>query len=86
MASVDAPEKNRDFAKSIDANFVILSDPTKDVARSYGVLSPSGYARRQTFYIDADGVIRHIDRSVSPGGHGQEIADRLASLGFPRAE
>ena len=87
MVSLDPPERNRDFAEASHANFGLLSDPTKQVARAYGVLSESGdYARRWTFYIDRHGIIRHDDREVSASSHGAEIARRLAALGFPRSE
>jgi peroxiredoxin Q/BCP len=64
---------------------VVLSDPTAAVARAYGVTALGGlYARRWTFYIDREGVIRHIDRDVAVESAGQDIARRLAELGFPR--
>ena len=37
-ASVDEPEKNADFAKSLGLDFPILSDPSKKVATAYGVV------------------------------------------------
>ena len=37
-ASVDPPEKNAEFAKSLGLDFPILSDPAKTTARAYGVL------------------------------------------------
>ena len=57
-ASVDSAETNRRFAESLGLVFPILSDPTKEVARAYGVLAPSGFASRWTFYIGADGRSR----------------------------
>ncbi len=84
MASGDPPEQNRDVAREHGGDVVILSDPDKKVARAYGVLSEAGYALRQTFYIDLDGIIRHVDRSVSAAGHGGDIAGQLGALGFPK--
>ena len=63
MASVDAVEGekgNKAFAESEKADFPLLSDPTKDVATAYRVLSPRGFANRWTFYIGADGKITAI--------------------------
>jgi len=80
-ASVDSPEKNAEFAKSLDLDFPVLSDPTKDTARAYGVLAPSGFASRWTFYIGADGRILAVDRKVSAGSHGRDIVARLGELG-----
>jgi len=82
-ASVDKPEVNARFAASLGLAFPILSDPSRDVARAYGVLSRSGYASRQTFYIGIDRRILAIekDKAVSPATHGRDVAARLAELG-----
>ena len=79
-ASVDTPETNAKFAKSLDLDFPILSDPSRDVARAYGVLGPSGFAQRWTFYIGKDGRIAAIDRNVRAGSHGHDVVTQLASL------
>ena len=73
-------DTNRRFAESLGLTYPILSDPTKEVARAYGVLAPSGYASRWTFYIGADGRVLEIDKKVSPGSHGADIARRLTEL------
>jgi peroxiredoxin Q/BCP len=87
MVSLDDPEKNLEFAKSLDGNFPLLSDPEKKAAEAYGVLGFGGlYAKRWTFYIDIDGVIRHIDKDVETATAGQDITKRLATLGFPLRE
>jgi peroxiredoxin Q/BCP len=50
-----------------------------------GVTSLGGlFARRWTFYIDRDGIIRLIDKKVSVESAGQDISRRLAELRFPR--
>jgi peroxiredoxin Q/BCP len=86
MVSLDSAEKNQSFAESLDANFPLLSDPGKEVARAYGVLGPLRlFARRTTFFIDKEGVIRHVEKDVDPATHGAQIARILAELGFPRA-
>ena len=85
MVSLDEPEKNRAFAEALDARHVLLSDPERDAARAYGVLALGGlYARRWTFYIDADGAIRAIDEDVDTATAGQDIARTLEALGFPK--
>ena len=45
MASVDPIEKNTDFAKAQEADFPLLSDPTKEVAGAYGVLNAEGHGQ-----------------------------------------
>jgi peroxiredoxin Q/BCP len=83
-ASVDPAEANAKFAASLGIDYPILSDVTKDVARAYGVLSPSGFASRWTFYIGADGRILDIDKKVSVASHGADVAARLAELRVQR--
>ena len=79
-ASVDSADTNARFAESLGLPYPILSDPGKDVARAYGVLAPSGYASRWTFYIGADGRILDIDKKVSAASHGGDIVARLTDL------
>ena len=77
---MDTPETNAKFAASLGADYPILSDPTKETARAYGVLAPSGYASRWTFYIGPDGKILDVDKKVSAPTHGQAIAAKLTEL------
>lgn len=99
MASVDTPEKNAEFAKQEEANFPMLSDPTKTVAMAYGVLSPRGTANRWTFYIGPDGTIQYIDKTVNQQlqeltsgtctancGPGPKLAAKLAELNVKKAK
>jgi thioredoxin-dependent peroxiredoxin len=79
-ASVDSADTNRRFAESLGARYPILSDPTKETARAYGVLAPSGYASRWTFYIGPDGRILDIDKKVSASTHGADVVKRLTEL------
>lgn len=79
-ASVDSAETNATFAASLGVGYPILSDPGKETARAYGVLSPSGFASRWTFYIGADGRILDIDKKVSAGSHGSDMVARLTDL------
>ena len=78
--SVDSPEKNAKFAESLGIDYPILSDPTKEVAKAYGVLGLMGWPSRWTFYIGADGQILDIDKKVSASTHGDDIAAKLADL------
>ena len=84
MASVDPLADNIGFASKHNADFPLLSDPEKETARAYGVLSPLGYAKRHTFYIDRDGVILAIDRDVQPATSAEDMARTLGELGVPR--
>ncbi len=84
MVSVDDAETNTRFAKEHEADFPILANPAKDVAGAYGVLSPTGFARRWTFYIGPDGKILFIDNKVSTGTAGEDLARKLGELGVKR--
>ncbi len=87
MISLDDPKKNHQFAASLGAAHILLSDLGGAVADQYGVTALGGlYARRWTFYIDPEGVIRYIDKDVQTATAGQDIAERLAVLGFPKAK
>ena len=83
MVSYDSPETNAAFAKSQNAPQVLLSDPGGEVATAFGVAGAL-FAQRWTFYVDKEGVVREIDRSVETSSAGADIARRLGELGFPK--
>jgi peroxiredoxin Q/BCP len=81
MASVDQLDQNKGFAEQQHADFPLLSDPTKDTAKAYGVLNDqSGVARRWTFYIGKDGKILAIDKAVKPATSAEDMAAKLGEL------
>jgi thioredoxin-dependent peroxiredoxin len=84
MASVDPVDTNKGFAAAQQADFPLLSDPTKETARAYGVLNMLGVASRVTFVIGADGKILAIDRNVKPATAAQDIAATLGKVGVPK--
>ena len=84
MISVDPIEDNTGFAAENNADFPMLSDPTKTTAEAYGVLHERGYAMRHTFYIGADGSILAIDREINPTTAAEDMAAKLAELNVPR--
>ena len=66
--SIDSPPANGAFAKQIGVTFPLLSDMTHKVLKEYGIVEnfPMGgdkveFARRTTFVIDKNGVIKHIE-------------------------
>jgi peroxiredoxin Q/BCP len=81
MASTDPIEKNTDFAKAQEADFPLLSDPTKEVATAYGVLNPQrGVAMRWTFYVGKDGRILAIDKAVRVETSAEDMVAKLGEL------
>lgn len=79
-ANVDTPETNREFAVALGLDFPILSDPSRETARAYGVLGASGFPSRWTFYIGADGRILSIDTEVRVSTNGSDIEHTLKQL------
>jgi peroxiredoxin Q/BCP len=83
--STDTPEENKKFAESLGADFPILSDPSGETAKAFGVLGKDGkHARRWTFYIGADGTIKDVDREVKPATAAPDVVQRLESLNIPK--
>ena len=83
MLSVDPIETNKAFAADESADFPLLSDATTEIAEKYCVLSPRGYAKRQTFYVDPQGTIQAIDRKVNPKTSAEDMAMYLLKLNAP---
>lgn len=86
MASVDPLADNKGFAAQQQADFPLLSDVSKEVARAFGVLSSSGFAKRHTFYMNGEGTIMAIDRQVKPSTSAEDMAATLARLGTPKSD
>ena len=84
MASVDPLDDNRDFAKKTNADFPMLSDPTKSTANAYDVLNLFGLASRVTFYIGSNGKILKIDDDINPKTAAEDIAANLKSLNIAK--
>jgi thioredoxin-dependent peroxiredoxin len=80
MASVDAVADNKGFGEMHKADFPLLSDPTKETATAYGVLGPSGFANRWTFYIGKDGKILAIDKKIKVATSAEDMAAKLGEL------
>ena len=86
MASVDPLAKNKGFAAETGADFPLLSDEDKSVAKAYDVLHMLGYAKRHTFYIGEDGRILKIDTDVEPATSAENMATTLGELGVARRD
>lgn len=84
MASVDPLADNKGFAIETGADFPLLSDVDKSVAKAYGVLHSQGFAERQTFYIGKDGRILKIDTTIHPETSAEDIGSTLNILHVER--
>ena len=84
MASVDSLEKNTSFAEATKADFPLLSDPSKKVAKAYDVLALYGFPKRHTIYISKEGEILMVDRKINAATSAEDMAANLEKLGIPR--
>ncbi len=56
--SVDSIWSHKAWAKHLGIDFPILSDFTRDVSRSYGLLRPEGFSERAYLLVDEEGIVR----------------------------
>ena len=78
--SVDTVEDQKKFVKEYNIPYLHLSDPTKQACKAYAGLNIAGLAKRSTFIIDKQGVVRKIFRDIDVENHGKEIAETLKLL------
>ena len=78
--STDGPVSHRSFAARHNLSFTLLSDSLATVSRLYGVaydIDMSGakrtIARRVTYVIDKEGIVRHVWPKVDPTGSSVEV-------------
>jgi peroxiredoxin Q/BCP len=81
--SLDDVKSHAEFAAEHSVPFPLLSDATRSVATSYGVLTSRAgftYARRDTFLIDPQGhVARHYE-NVDPKQNVKNVLSDLDAL------
>ena len=81
--SVDSPAKNKAFAGELGITLPNPQDEAKTVSRQYGVLMPLiRLARRTTFLIDEQGIIRAIQK----GGEAADANNALAVCTLPASQ
>jgi thioredoxin-dependent peroxiredoxin len=81
--SVDDGKSHTAFAKKYNLPFPLLSDKDGATAFKYGALTDLGaikIAKRYTFLIDPNGVLRKSYLNVEASKHSQEIIDDLTLL------
>ena len=77
-------KSHQNFQKKHSLNFILLSDPDKEVLRAYGAWGEKklyGKTRegviRSTFIISPDGTIKKVWRNVKVKGHVDEVIESL---------
>lgn len=84
--SRDSVSSHKKFKEKYSLNFPLLSDPSGEATRAYGVYKQKnmyGVIRwgieRSTFIIDEDGKIAKIWRKVKVDGHKDEVLQVLTA-------
>ncbi|HNX94164.1 MAG TPA: peroxiredoxin [Holophaga sp.] len=79
--SADDAASHAAFAAKFHLPFPLLADPSRTIIEAYGVRVPVlGIAKRVTFIIDSQGVIRRVVTHVDTARHDQEVLELLRAL------
>lgn len=83
--SFDTPAENLAFAEAQSFPYRLLSDHDHAVGGAYGTeRAPDekgyGFAKRLTFLIDPDGVVRKVYEVSDFSGHSGEVLDDIREL------
>lgn len=86
-ASCDTPAYNKEFADELMLDYPLLSDPTRQTAKEYGLVADEkGFPKRWTVYVGKDGKIAFIDKEVKAAAAADAILKKLAELKVEKAE
>ncbi len=80
--SSDSTESHKRFERKYKLNFTLVADPDRTIIETYGVKGPFGVARRVTFLIDREGMIRYVWPKVNPKEHSKEVIAKAKELGI----
>ncbi|HEX8834622.1 MAG TPA: peroxiredoxin family protein, partial [Abditibacteriaceae bacterium] len=79
--SIDPADVQREFARRWALRFALVPDTGRNLCFLYGAAADSqALATRQTVFIDRDGIVRFIDRSVEVHSHGNDVLTRLREM------
>ncbi len=76
--STDKLDAQQKFTDKEKLNFPLFADPDKKAAKAFGVLNDNGAtAKRWTFIIDKEGVVRKVYNQVTPVKHPEEVVEYI---------
>lgn len=78
--SIDTVEDQKKFVEEYNIPYLHLSDPSKQTCKAYAGLNIASLAKRSTFIIDKQGIVRKIFHDINVENHGKEIAEALKQL------
>ena len=78
-ASFDSVQENAAFAKKFDFPYRLLCDTKRQIGMAYGACdsADAGSAKRISYVIGPDGMIRHAFPKVDARKHPQEVLELL---------
>ena len=78
--SIDTIDSQMKFVKDYSVPYLHLSDTEKNVCKTYAGLNIAGLAKRSTFLIDKQGIVRIIFRDIDVKQHGKQIVESLKKI------
>jgi len=78
--SIDNVESQKKFVDKYDIPYLHLSDTQKNTCKKYPGLNIAGLAKRVTFIIDKNGIIKNIFQNIDVQNHGKQIVEFLKNM------
>jgi peroxiredoxin Q/BCP len=79
--SADDSQSHKAFAEKYHLPFSLLADPDKRIIGAYGVKWPLlGIAKRVTFLIDRQGIVRKVITDIRTKDHDQQVLTLLKGM------
>lgn len=79
--SADGTASHKAFAEKFHLPFSLLADPDQRIIRAYGVKMPLlGFARRITFLIDPQGLVRKVITDTRTKDHDRQVLALLKGI------
>ena len=78
--SSDTVEAQKKFVDEYNIPYLHLSDTKKDTCKKYPGTNIAGLAKRATFIINKNGIIKDIFRDIDVKNHGNQIVESLKKL------
>ena len=79
--STDSTKSHKKFMEKYDINFPLMSDKNKILCSACGVTGITGKtAKRTTFLLDKNGIIKHIWEKVDVKGHAENVMKKIKEL------
>ena len=82
--SADSEDAHRKFIAKHNLNFILLSDPEKQIIEAYNAWGKKMFGRegilRKTFVINPDGQVVKVYGRAKTVGHGEQLVEDIKLL------